>query len=942
MCRSEDGQVTERRMHLVRWALTTGWLLIIASLLYDPFTPRFTEPDHPWSPLRLPADCVPVQGTCLTEAPYPLGTTLFWGLVVPAGVFVLLVFGHELWRRICPLSFLSQIPRALGLQRQITRVNPKTGEKRFQLAKVPGDSWLGKHYSQLQFGWLYVGLCGRILFFNADRLVLFAWLSFTIVCAIAVGWLYGGKSWCQYFCPMAPVQSIYSTPTGLLGSRAHMAATPITQSMCRTVQPDGAEQSACVACQQPCIDIDAERTYWARLPTPAFAFERYGYVGLVLGYFLYYYLYAGNWDYYFSGVWLRQSDQLALLLRPGFVLFGQPIDVPRLVAVPLFLGLCTWLGVLVGRAIESGLRGQVRRRGAEPDRDRIRHRVFLVATYLVFNFFFLFSGRPLILLLPAWVQYLYDVILVALSTLWLYRAWGRSPALYGRENLAERFRKQLARMDLDVGRYLDGRSIADLGTEEVYVLAKVLPGFTGQKRLEAYKGVVREALEEGFVNAASSLDVLKQMRLSLGISDDEHRQLLEELGVEDPGLLDPDSRRSLEDQIRLSGYRKSLERLLLVQSLGDGSGRAGARGDARDDWGALRALRREYGISLGEEQRVLGDISPRAAAIRKLELLLDRLPALTGGYRALHQSALRDQTAVLDLLDDRLQLRKELTLRAILAGLVTLQEDPVVPALVQRLQAISPLGLPELVQGDDWAGRLPTAVAEALAQPGGEIASCRLDLPVADTLTFLDSLAADPSPTMAAAALYLTACLDAERARSLAVQVSGKDTPPLLAQTAQAVGALQGPPALRDCPELEKRVFLATSDFFRRSDADTLATLAEQADMRSFCRGDLITEAGDTCRELLLLIEGRAQVRHRDGEREWLEDMEPGRVLDELEVLTHSTSESTIVAEADGTRVLAVPVDSFDVVLERDPDFARRVLELESAQLQRLMRAKAG
>ena len=257
-----------------------------------------------------------------------------------------------------------------------------------------------------------------------------------------------------------------------------------------------------------------------------------------------------------------------------------------LVAVPLFLGLCTWLGALVGRAIESGLRGQVRRRGAEPDRDRIRHRVFLVATYLVFNFFFLFSGRPLILLLPAWVQYLYDVILVALSTLWLYRAWGRSPALYGRENLAERFRKQLARMDLDVGLYLDGRTLADLGTEEVYVLAKVLPGFTGRKRLEAYKGVVREALEEGFVNAASSLEVLQQMRLSLGISDDEHRRVLEELGVEDPALLDPDSRRSLEDQIRLSGYRKSLERLQLVQRLGDG---AAAR-DPGGDGAALQAL----------------------------------------------------------------------------------------------------------------------------------------------------------------------------------------------------------------------------------------------------------------------------------------------------------------------------------------------------------------
>ena len=221
-----------------------------------------------------------------------------------------------------------------------------------------------------------------------------------------MGWLYGGKSWCQYFSPLAPVQSVSSTPNGLLGSPAHMASTPITQSMCRTVQPDGSEQSACVACQQPCIDIDAERLYWAKLPSPAFAFERYGYVGLVFGYFVYYYLYAGNWDYYFSGAWLRQDDQLAQLLRPGFFLFGQPIDVPKLVAVPLFLGLCTWLGTVAGRAIESALRTRVRRRGVEPDRERIRHRVFVVATFLAFNFFFLFAGRPLLLLAPDWVQYL--------------------------------------------------------------------------------------------------------------------------------------------------------------------------------------------------------------------------------------------------------------------------------------------------------------------------------------------------------------------------------------------------------------------------------------------------------------------------------------------------------------------------------------------------------
>ncbi len=341
-------EVSEARMHGIRWILTSAWLLIIASLFYDPWTPRFTEADHPWSPLRLPDACVPVQGVCLSEAPYPLGTTLFWGAVVPAAVLILLLFGHELWRRVCPLSFLSQIPRALGRQRQRTKVNPRTGERRQQLAKVADDSWLARHYSQLQFGWLFVGLCGRILFFNADRLVLAGWMLFTIAAAISVGWLYGGKAWCQYFCPMAPVQSVYSTPAGLLGSKAHLSEKPITQSMCRTVLPDGSEQSACVACQQPCIDIDAERMYWTRLSSREFSFERYAYVGLVVGYFLYYYLYAGSWDYYFSGAWLRQSDQLSLLLRPGLFLFGQSLNVPRLVAVPLVLGILHLVGGACG------------------------------------------------------------------------------------------------------------------------------------------------------------------------------------------------------------------------------------------------------------------------------------------------------------------------------------------------------------------------------------------------------------------------------------------------------------------------------------------------------------------------------------------------------------------------------------------------------------------
>jgi hypothetical protein len=135
-------RISEQRMHRVRWVLTCAWLILIASLFYDPVSPMITAPDRYLSPFRIkPEDCIPVQNVCLDLQPYPLGAPIFWGIVVPSAIFILLVFGHELWRRICPLSFLSQIPRALGWQRQIKRTDSKTGKVRYEIPKVKKGHW---------------------------------------------------------------------------------------------------------------------------------------------------------------------------------------------------------------------------------------------------------------------------------------------------------------------------------------------------------------------------------------------------------------------------------------------------------------------------------------------------------------------------------------------------------------------------------------------------------------------------------------------------------------------------------------------------------------------------------------------------------------------------------------------------------------------------------
>ncbi|MEP0776830.1 4Fe-4S binding protein [Microcoleus sp. ZQ-A2] len=610
-------------MHRVRWVITLAWLLLIASLFYDPISPWLTYPNR-GSLLQIhPEVCVPVQGKCLELHPYALGAPIFWGAIIPLAIAILLVFGHELWRRICPLSFLSQIPRALGWQRQKRRTDPKTGKVRYELAKVPKQSWLARYHGYLQFGLLYLGLCSRILFINANRLALGTFLLLTILAAMIVGYLYGGKSWCQYFCPMAPVQSIYAEPRGLLNSTAHESdRQTITQSMCRIVTKDGKEQSACVACQSPCIDIDAERVYWQSIDTPEQQWIYYGYVGLVIGYFVYYYLYAGNWNYYFSGVWAHENNQLATLLSPGFYLFDRAIGIPKLLAVPLTLGAFTIAGYKLGQKLEKHYKAYLRRRQQFISQEQVRHRMFTLCTFAIFNFFFIFGGRPFILLLPVPIQYLYTVGLTLLSTLWLSRTWERSSSRYLHESLAHRLRKQLSNLQLDVSRFLEGRSAYDLTAEEVYVLAKVLPDFTKEKRLEAYKQVLRESIEQGYINV-SSLEVLQRLRYELAISDDEHHQILSNLGIENPELLDPNKQRSHEDWLRLESYREIVETTLNLwhrrsaRGLGAdlldvvGGNRAIesvqdlAIEDTPEDEDVLRSLKREYAITSEEEEKIL-------------------------------------------------------------------------------------------------------------------------------------------------------------------------------------------------------------------------------------------------------------------------------------------------------------------------------------------------
>lgn len=531
-------RVSEQKMHLVRWMLVIGWLVLISSLFYDPISHHLSDPNNLYSPFRdriislaeIPAQCVKVQGVCLSETPYPMGTRLFWGAIVPSAVAIVFVLGHETWRRICPLYFLSQIPRALGLKPRLS---------------IDRNLWLVHNHLYVQFALLFIGLNCRILFINSARLVFGCFLLFTIFSAITMVFLYGGRSWCHYVCPFGMVQMVFTGPRGLLDSEAHKAAPrSITQSMCRIVDSTGKETSSCINCKSACLDIDAEKSYWEHLTKPGRRLVQYGYLGLVSGYFIYYYLYAGNFNYYFSGAWTHEENQLTTLFKPGFYLFNQPVAIPKLVAAPLTLAFFVAICCLIANRSEKTLFSYLKRRNPEIKREQVLHRVFSVCTFIAFNTFFIYGGRPEILRLPFLIQHIFNALVILVSAVWLYRTWNRSSEQYNKEGLAHKLRRQLKKLPFDFSQFLAGRSLNNLNADELYVLASTLPDVTRQNDYRVYREILHEALAEKLFEPNISKEALRQLREKLKLGDEEHDRILAEIIQENPELVYPVTSKS--------------------------------------------------------------------------------------------------------------------------------------------------------------------------------------------------------------------------------------------------------------------------------------------------------------------------------------------------------------------------------------------------------------
>lgn len=939
--------VDETRMRWVRGALAAGWLVLIASLFYDPITPSLTRPENLASPFRLSGDPVLVQGRAIEQTPYPMGMRVFWTMIVPAVPLFLLVFGHEAWRRICPLSFFSQIPRMLGKQARIRSFSRTSGQVEVRLRLVDSESWLRKNFWFVQFGLLWLGVSARIVAINGDGPALGVFLLSVIALTIAVGYFYGGKTWCNYICPASVVQRIYTEPHGLFESRAHLQKQPVTQSMCRVTTAEG-ERSNCVGCLSPCPDIDLERAYWQTLERPGRRFAYYGYFGLVLGFYTYYYLYAGNWDYYFSGVWTHEAGLLsrATLLGPGWFLGGVAIPVPKLVAAPLTIGLFILAAYGIGCALERLYERTAARLGRPVDRHVVLHRAYGISTFLTINTFYLFGGRPNLRLLPEFLQTTITATIVTASTLWLVRSWSRTPVRYRRESVVHALLKQLKKLGTDFSKYLDGRSLDDLAPDEVYLLAKTAPGVSEEQRHRVYKDVLRETIESGRTSSSASLTMLAELRTQVGVTEDQHHAMLRELGVEDPSLLDPDARREQETQLRLDAYAgafrslaaRALERGVAPDGLADAPWFAAELAELRSAYQITaeehvetrRRLDRDragWGDRTGDLLRAVGRLSAAMFSLRHRTPDPDD-PACRILHRGLGEQRRRHAATLLGIAASRGDPATSLHFATVLRGLLGDEAQE-----LTRSKAWKGATAAGGVEEGEVLAALSGSAPSGLVPAGPSLARYTYRDAVAEApepLRLYEDLAADPDPTMSGTAIAALARHDAATARRLLGKKleEFEEVPWFLGEIATELDPVR--PSATDPPAgpatLSKLGRLIDIDLFERMPIGSLATLARHGELRRCPRGVTICREGERSDAMYLLLSGTAEVFiGRGDERERVGVVPAGRTIGEMGVFTKKPRAATVTISSEAADVLVFGEAHLDEVWE-DPHASRGVL----------------
>lgn len=208
-----------------------------------------------WVLLRTAAVAAALAMAATLIAKPTLGLLLFWGVTIPA-LPALLVVAPGLWRQVCPMAALNQLPRALAKGRALDLPTGVKGAAfTIALALFIGavalrQAWLNQHGPS-------VGVVVLV----------------SLAAALAGGWYFKGRSgWCGTFCPLGPIQRTYGQAPLVL----------VRNGYCEP----------CVGCQKNCYDFNPRAAVFSDVydDDARYASQRQLFMGLLpgllLGYFL--------------------------------------------------------------------------------------------------------------------------------------------------------------------------------------------------------------------------------------------------------------------------------------------------------------------------------------------------------------------------------------------------------------------------------------------------------------------------------------------------------------------------------------------------------------------------------------------------------------------------------------------------------------------------------
>lgn len=874
------------------------------------------------------------------------GNRILWTMAIASLPLFWVVAGFHVWRRICPLAVVGQLGRLLG----------RPGTRK-------AEGWLARNYLLLQLGILTACLSLRLVATNGSAVFLSGFLGAVVVAAATVSFVFGGKSWCNLFCPVGLVEKLYTEPA------PRAAGGPEPTSQC----------APCVACKKHCPDIDLEQGYWKEMPEAEVRGRRLAYFawpGIVTAFYVYYWLVAGDWDYYFGGRWTYERDQPSTWLDPGFH-WSWAHAIPRVAAAPLTLviGGALSYGVFVlveavGRRIALARLGETATAEARTEAERtLRHQLLVLAGFVAINAFYFFAGQPSLRRLPSWVVHGVGVVVVFATAAIFFRRWKRRES----EHVQERFAQKILRK----WEWGDAPPSEDL--RDIYLLHTER---TKQReaRLRAYKETVRELVADGLVTRGE-LTILDSLRAQLGVSDKDHTKILSELSAEERQLFDPTYQGSVEQRLKSQQYKKALERLVVEAALAGGV----------PSEPSLASLAADSGVSAdqaaAELARVLGPEGPLVALVKAEVAAIEQLAEVARGSYA--SDATGSESATLRFVAHTARWRgSERAVRALgLIGAMARREE--IDAARAAIEA-KPASAPAQVHGlrgaaPDELIRPLHAALEALWQgeptplaPGPLLAVARdpsryLRAAVAIVLSRFDDDAAraaliaaldDADPMVRQAAvralgararltreLLQKALADKESmVRQAAVRAvaggSSGEYPAAdaaaLAQTVRGVGnagvyaTLDANARVETLTAIERLMLLRQVPMFADLAPDDLDEIAEVVVERHLQPGQDVCKEGEAGDAVFLLVKGKVRVfTGGDGGRpeRTLSELGPGACIGEMAVFDAAPRSATVRA-IERTRLLVVPGGEFKALLVERPEISTAII----AELVRRMR----